>query len=78
MLGSPGSIPISAKMGMSVAPKAWNDSGDSQTWYTMRSPSSPKHEWWSRPGGAAAAVPTASSLRWLSLNWSRVMPFAWK
>src|ERR1039458_5714338 len=31
MLGTPGSIPTSAKMGMSVAPKASNDSGDSQT-----------------------------------------------
>jgi hypothetical protein len=59
MLGSPGSIPTSAKMGMSVAPKAWNDSGDSQIWYTVKAPSSPKHEWWIRPAGAAAAGPAA-------------------
>ncbi len=32
MLGSPGSIPTSAKMGMRVAPKTSNDSGDSQIW----------------------------------------------
>ena len=31
--------------------EGWNASGDSQIYYTMRSPSSPKHEWRSRPAG---------------------------
>src|SRR5439155_13692295 len=58
-IGSPGSIPSSARIDISVSPNLSKSSWDSQTSKTWRLSASPKHTWTVRAAGVRA--PASSS-----------------